>query len=609
MSLEHKGDEDERVPLDPEERRINEVATEVSALFKRVLDGMRTFPAGHITLRGYFQQLFDGLQAQLQAETEYSLKVTPLGFATDTTLISPAKVLADSFTHPLYLDGITLLAVEQGLTFDEMSAMMQIWRDTLDNKLAETHTFATKFWESDFHFISVVSVETFTEGGAVDPVTKKKRESPLQQVMEELQTGAQASGVGGGEGGAGQGAGKGKLGGGGTKKLSRVAKEDVRQLKLQGVPDLSDDDLKRYEASERMAIPGLDPKESTSLLKEFDLRHNQQVERSFDALFVIGTRATADELDRLAQAFKLVLGAMLANRQLDRLQQNLMRLVSAIRSGDATQMEARFKVLTGLMQALKANNVIEPIVAALDAPEKAQAAMNILKFIPGKPALTLLDWLVVPETPTGLRTLSDLIAAGKPDPQELAARVSWAHEDLVLELLHIGQAMGPEASWPVRKAALQHPSPVAQKAAVTALPKELLVAHKTELLPLLFSNNADFRHAVFGPFVGSHDKAVAPALATLLRRVQLDKEEHRRVLVALGQLGGPEACGALRHEFTNCKDVELRCVAAHSLAIAGDEKARPLLQEAAGKLFGGGELKAAAKEALSRLDHLQKKKP
>src|SRR6185436_20778009 len=97
----------------------------------------------------------------------------------------------------------------------------------------------------------------------------------------------------------------------------------------------------------------------------------------------------------------------------------------------------------------------------------------------------------------------------------------------------------------------------------------------------------------------------AGALATLLRRVPLEQAEHRRVLLALATLGGPEAMGALRNELQNGKDETLQCTAAVALGNAGDEKARPLLEGLAGKLFGGGQLKAAAKDALRRLDHLK----
>src|SRR5262249_51662890 len=159
----------------------------------------------------------------------------------------------------------------------------------------------------------------------------------------------------------------------------------------------------------------------------------------------------------------------------------------------------------------------------------------------------------------GLRALADLIATMNPDPNTLAAHLGWADETVALELLRLAKGLKGADSWPARKAALAHPSQQVQKQGLSGLDPDQLLAHRLELLPLLFSPNADLRREVFAPFIASKDKGVAPALATLLRRVPLEHSEHKRVLLALGSLGGPEASGALRQELKERKDVELQC--------------------------------------------------
>jgi hypothetical protein len=585
--------------LEAEEKLENEIATEVSTLIRRVLDGIRTYPPGHVTLKGYYQSLLEKLEAQVKSEEdEYALRVTPMGFATSTAIVNRAEKLQDSITHPLYLDGVMTFSVERGVNLEELVRLMEMWRKTLDGQLGETHTFSTRFWEADFQTLSVVSVESFSEKGAeADP---KKASNTLQAVVDELSGIAPKTAMAPVAGTAGVGRGT---------KLVRVAKEDLTALRAMGISEMTEKDLERHDAAERAPVAGMTPAEAAAVIAELKKMGAHAVERALDAVFVTALRATVEEQERLRTAFGLVLGAMLTANQLERLKTNLLRQVEHARAGNPAHLEARFAVLGRLMSALAAPQILEPTVAALDDEAKRALAAGLLKFLPTNRApQALLEWIVVPQTPAGLRALSDHIATLKLEPNDVALRLSWSDEELALELLHIAKALGVNG-WPVRKAALAHPSVSAQAAAVKGLDRDQLLAHRLELLPLLFSPVAEIRNELFAPFVASRDKGVAPALATLLRRVQIDPAERKRVLVALGTLGGPEAGGALRGELTNLKDVDLQCVAAHALGVAGDEKARPQLEALAGKFLGGGPLKQAAKDALRRLDAMKAGKP
>ncbi len=584
---------------DPEVAREIELATEHATHFKRVLDGMRIYPKGHKTLLGYQQGLFEKLTAAFGVEhDEVALTVTPLGFAVHGTIINKADVLSDSITHPLYLDGVKRLAVTQGLKEAELARFMLLWRETLDEQLGDTHTFSTRVWEESYDHIEIVSLDSYGDGAkGPDGRTGKER---LQYTMDAL------SGKGS-EDDAGPVRAEGfdpravtRL-----KRMTHVSPEDLRQLKARGIPQLTEADLQRMAGGERVKPPGLTDPELQALVKELLSQHDKVVERVFDALFLISTGSTPAEQDALANALSIVLLAMTRAGRIDRIRDNLMRQVNDARKGDPLMIDARMQTLARLLTALQRATLLDPIVTALDDEKLRDAAITILRFLPTKAGQVLIDWLGVPETPEARKLLVDLAASMKPDPNELAVRIGWSDPDLAQELLRVAGALGA-AGWPVRKAALAHAMLPVQVAAVKGLDKQTIGAHRTELMPMLMSPSHEIREALFSTFVASGDRAVAPALCTMLRRLKLDETEKRRVIIALGTLGGPEACTTLRQIFESDPSVELKCTAAGALANANDEKARPLLEAAAGKVLFGGPLKKAAQEALKRLD-LQKK--
>lgn len=591
---------DGKPELSPEEKAELEVAAEVASLVRRVLDGARTFPAGHKTLLGYHASLHEKLTTAMAGELdldELALGVTPLGFKFAGEVLQPAASIADSFTHALFLDGVHQLVFSKGVTPADLQELVDIWRATLDGKLGDTHTFCTRFWEADLATVHMMAIETFSEGSSGEG----KQKSELQVVVDTLTAGGY-----GYSGSASSIAGTSGIYTGSTSRVSRITRGDLELLRANGIPELSDQDLSRFDATERAQVEGLSQAELAKLADDLAVRSTQQIERATDALFQSGIRASPEELTSLRRAFALVLGAMVKQGMLERLRDTLMRRVVAAREGDPNEMVARFEVLSQLMGSLLSPVVLEPLVAALDDEAHAPHVLAVLRFLPANAATVLLSWLGLPERPAARRALSDAIAAHNPSPAELAERMGWADEETALELIYIALKLGEDAAWPTRKAGIGHLSPAVRKAAVSHLPKEVVVAHKAELVPLLASPDPDVRGPLFAPIMTAREPTAANALATLLRKVKVDDTERRRVIVALGTLGGPEACGALRNELTQARDEALKVACINALGHAGDEKARPMLEEAAGKLLGGGEVKKAAQAALKRLDFLKK---
>lgn len=592
----------EKEALTPEEKAELEAVTEIASMVRRVLDGARTFPAGHKTLVGYYASLHDKLNAMTADDgalglDEVLVGVTPLGFKWAGHMLNPAESIADSFTHALFLDGVHQLVFSKGVAREDLEALIDIWRATLDGKLGDTHTFCTRFWEADLATVHMMAIETFSEGGSADG----KQKSELQVVVDTLSAGGS-----GYSGSASSVAGTSGLYTGSTSRVSRISRTDLELLRANGIPELSDQDLSRFDSTERARVEGLRPDELARLAEDLAVRSTQQIERAADALFQSGIRASPEELGSLRRAFALVLGAMVKQGMLARLRDTLTRRVVAAREGDPNEMVARFEVLSQLMGSLLLPVVLEPLVAALDSDEHAPHVLAVLRFLPAGAASVMLSWLAVPEKPAARRMLSDAIVPHAPSPAELAERLAWADEETALELLHIARALGEDAAWPTRKAGIAHLSAAVRRAAVSQLPKEAVVAHKAELVPLLASPDPDVRGPLFAPLMAAREPTAATALATLLRRVRLDDAERRRVIVALGTLGGADACGALRTELQQAKDEAVKLACINALGHAGDEKARPMLEEAAGKLLGGGEVKKAAQAALKRLDFLKK---
>ncbi|MBL8952390.1 MAG: hypothetical protein JNK82_16540 [Myxococcaceae bacterium] len=576
---------------DPEAARALELATEQATHFKRVLDGMRIYPKGHKTLLGYQQGLFEKLTAALgPGHDEVALDVTPLGFAVGGTILNRAEVLGDSITHPLYLDGVKRLTLRKGLLQEELARLMQVWRETLDEQLGDTHTFSTRVWEEDYEHIEVVSLESYGDG-AKGPDGRTGRER-LQSVIDAL-SGRPPDAVRPGGYDAASAA--------PLKRMTQVTPDDLRQLKAAGLPQLTEAALASLSAGGRQHVAALEDHELFGLVQELLGQHDRVVERVFDALFLISTGSTPPEQDSLANALAIVLIAMTRAGRIDRIRDNLMRQVNEARTGDPTVIDVRMQTLARLLKALERPTLLDPLITALDDETKRDAVMTILRFLPTKAGSVMLDWLGVPETPEGKKVLGDQAATMRLDPNELAARMGWADPALALELLRLAARLGANG-WVVRKAALGHGVTSVQAAALEGLDKSALTTHRAELMPLLLSPAAEIRAALFSTFVASGDRAVAPTLCTLLRRVKLEDAEKKRVIIALGTLGGPEACVALRQLFETDPNVDLKCLAAGALANANDQKARPLLEAAATKMLFGGPLKKAAQDALKRLD-------
>jgi hypothetical protein len=588
------------VTLTAEQKLELEAATEIASLIRRVLDGARTFPPGHKTLVGYYEHLHERARALIGAlhdTDELGLGVTPLGFKSVGQVLSPAENIADSFTHALFLDGVNQLILSAELTLPDLQVLIDIWRSTLDGKLGETHTFCTRFWEADLDTIHVNAVETFSEGMST---AEGKQKTELQTVVDNLTTG------GGYSGSTSTLTGSSGIYVGSTSRVSHITRADLELLRANGIPELTEADLARFDAAERAAVEGLSGGELSQMAEDLAQANTLQIERATDALFQSGVRASPEELISLRRAFALVLGAMVKAGLIGRLKDLLGRRVLGARQGDPSELAARFEVLSQLMNTLLYPVVLEPLVVALDDEAQRPHVLAVLRFLPAHAASTLLSWLTVPELPVARRALADAIVAHGPAVDELVERLGWADEELAVELLHIANSLGLEPSWPVRKAALKHPSLAVRRAAVGQLPKEFIVQHKHELVPLLSSPEAEMRALVFAPLVSAKDPLVATALSVLLRKGKLEGEEWERVVAALGQLGGADACSALRHLLTQATGTEHKVALIHALAHAGDQAARPQLEELAGKLLGGGDAKKAAQLALKRLDFLKK---
>lgn len=562
---------------------------EICAQLRKVLDGMRLYAKGHVTLDGFLKTLHQTIAAELASGEELALGVAPLSFTFQGKPISPAEKAEDSLSHLLFLDGVHRLTFSPGLELLEVVRLMEIWRAAQDGRVGATQTFATRLWEADFPHLRLLSVETFSEGSASEESEgARAQEDQLRSVMSEL-SGDRLAGGSSAEAARG--------------KLTRVTQEDLKLLKLQGIAELTAEDLRRQDAAQRPAMAGLSAEEAQALVREIQAGQARVIERVTDAVVALSSLASPEENEKLQEVFRSLLLGLARARRYGDLQGTLNHLVAFAR-GDPTQLETRFRLVARLIKALESVELLKVLLSGLDDPAQAEAAAAVLRFLHPSAVGALLELLSLPQTPTGRRQLMEVVASLKPDPALLVERVERSAPEVALEVLRLAASLG-EAGWAPRRAALAHSSLEVRRAALAGLTREQLLARREDLYQSAADPDPELRRSLFQLFMSAKDRRAAPALATLLGREDLVEGERKRLLVALGQLGGEEACAALRREFSGQKEVELKAACALALAQAGDQEARPLLQPFAGKLLSFGPLKQACAEALKRLDGLQ----
>jgi HEAT repeat protein len=542
----------------PESAKRQQLALEVCSNVRKVLDGMRMYAAGHSVIEQQIDKLFEHVTAYGALGDDLTFGVTSLALTYGDKPLQPVARLEESLAHPLFADGVQRLTLAKGCSREEVARLIALWRSAIDGKLGNSHTFATRFWESDFRHLHLAVGELLIEAEG-EQKGAETRQNQVELLTARLLGSAPAS-----------------------------ADAQVTRGRTPAPPG-------------ELGIPPMSAAAAQALSKELEASNARALPRAVGALLAVAPFAKGAELDGLMQ---LGAGAFTAQTRAGKWEVAAALLQELIAEARAIPeaMEARFSILQKMFAALGQPPLIEAAARALDDTATRPHAEAVLRVMPPQTAPMLLEALAVPKTPEGRQQLGAFVAASKPAPEMLVAKLKGATPEQALGLLSVAAALEPAPRWTARSAAAGHPAPAVRLAVLESLTKDELVAQRARLATLFADPDSKVRNVVFGALGATPDRMAVPHLVRLVGLKEADSAERKRAVAALGKAGGGEACAALRRILEGDKDVEVRCACAQALGAAGDETARTLLKEHAGKLIGGGPLKAACAEALKKLD-------
>jgi hypothetical protein len=536
-----------------------QLALEVCSDFRKVLDGMRMYARGHSVTETQVDKLHEHVVAFGALGEDLVYGVTSLALTLDDKPLQAAARLEESISHPLFADGVHQLRLGQGCTRPEVAKLVELWRGALDGKLGLTHTFATRFWEADLPHIKVRIGETLVVSSAGKDDDAAQRAGKLESLIALLSGDA---------------------------------------------PPGPDSQVVRGRAGAPKgpwALPEIGSKEADALAAELVAEHGKAFSRALLALISVSPAQPGPERDQLVATVAQQLAAQARAGQWKELGETLKQLGTSARA-EAASATSRLDVLQAVFDALAQRAFVEPAVLALDDGKVAPHAEAVLKLLPLQGGQLLLELMSAVKTPEGKKRLAGFMGSVTPDAESLVQQLKGATPQLALELLAIAASLEPAKRWQVRGAALSHPHASVRRAAVDGVSPHELLQQRARLAPLLADADPAMRRLVFGVLGTTPDRGAVAPLIRVMGLGNADAAEKRRAAAALGQVGGGEACAALKRVLEHDGDAELRAVAALALGAAGDETARPLLKEHAGKLLGAGALKGACAEALKKLD-------
>ncbi len=574
--------------LSPQLKRKLAAATDVCAHLRKQLDAHRLYAAGHTTLKGFQDSLFQRVSAYIAEHEELALGVTAHTLTAEGQVVFTSDKREESLSHALFLDGLERLVFARGLAQSELDQVMVLWRDAIDGRMPAGHNFLTRLWEAGFQHVNAVSIETFAEGEDDDKKQDRdKQQDQLKALMNELVSDKLA-------GEAPDGA-KGP-------RMLRLTKEDLVVLRTEGVVELTAEDLARNDAAAAaQPLPGLLAEDAQALAAELSEADEVRLERGLHALAWASLSTSAAETEQLQEALRHLYVVLANKHRLDILADAFKHAVQAARAAPL-EAEPRIRAVKLASETLGHPSVMEVVLPLLDEPATAEQALAALRFLQPAAVTSLLDMLRLLQTKGGRTKLVELLKAAGPKAEEVAARLEGAPADLAVLLLGLVKESDPQW-WALQRAGLAHEAPEVRRAVATQLSREKVLEHRAELYALAGGDDAQVRHALLPRLVAARDRGVVPLLEKLLsQHTRVDAAERKSLLVALGMLGGEQACALLRKELTQEADGELKAAAALALGQAGDQSARPLLESFAKKVFGGGHLKDACAEALKRLD-------
>lgn len=553
-------------------------ARDLCANLKTVVEGLRLFPPGHVTVASYIERFNRCFTEFLEKEGAFTIEVTADSLLVDGHPVLTSETTADSLSNPLFLDGVTDISFLAETPLAELALLCEIWSLSVAADGDEGQTFTTRCWEASFNSIRVVSVDSFVEHLSAD--AERELHGLLQAIDEERSMGPTLPKAAAGR--------------------PRLGPSDLLRLRMNGLAEIESSDLDPGPAAQPINLAILTGEEARAMAAEVDSERAKQSLPAITALAFAGLEATAVQRAEIEGAIEAVFVSLARAAGLSQVRQTVANFVEAAQT-DSDEPHRRFQALEIVLAGLGRPVFLSLALATLKGPAVDPEVAAILSFLSPAAAPALLDCIAAETQAVGELLMPRLLAL-KPRPDVLGSRIHRVPAYIAMALLEHATTFAEADRIATYIAAVAHKQPEIRHFAATKVPRANLLARPETLYPLVNDSDPGLRQLAISVVLTAKDNAVAPYLAQLLDLTDLPLPERRRVIRSLGSMPARESVMALRKEFRSQTNAETAATCALALARAGDEFSRPAIQDTANRLFVNADLKKGCLEAIRILD-------
>lgn len=555
-------------------RAVHHAAGELKAL----LSAIRFYGKGHSILEEKTSALYASLSADVDEHESLVLDVSSRALSFERRALFEFDNERESLTRPLFLDGVQQVIFDQGVTPSELVSLADAWAGAIDSEEDSLSSFVTDFWESELVHVRINAVESFAEGDyeESDGVTNRFELLIDKMASEGLFASDDAD----------------------TSRMNvlRITREDLALLHHAGFGSTDHEHLKRHDRARRVELQPLDDAAAHELADALAMTDLEAVRRTLGALLDAVEHAGAHNKRDAEELVTRVLGALAGRRHLAILVGCVDLLLGG---GDETRAMIH-------REAMGSEDVVGPLLLALEDADTRELALECLRHVPREATEMLLDRLLVLQAGDARAALRDLVLELMPAAVVLGPRISRYDPQLSCEMLERLGHYPPDEACLVLLAALAHPAPVVRVSVAAATTPARYPSLALALRGRIADPDPRMRHAVLDIVMRSNDRQAIASIGELLSSADLDAAELRRLVVALGRLGGREAGTVLRVQFERRSEAWFRADLLLALSRAEGEGARPVLEKYAKKIFVNRKVKEAAQEGLRRLETYEK---
>ncbi len=307
----------------------------------------------------------------------------------------------------------------------------------------------------------------------------------------------------------------------------------------------------------------------------------------------------ADLKPKVISALQKTFEVLLSTRRLEPCSRVIEQQLQLARADQGVAAQ-RLPVLNQVRLALSATSVVESLLAALDDPELAAAAMPLLRVFGSASLDKIFDALGKFKTKEGAHHVSKLLALMNLKPEELAARVKTATPDVAKELVLLCNRQPVSISAPVLSVLLTSADAAIRRVAVRTVERSVALGMSALLRRMIGDPDREVRLLVVRLLAYAEDQASVEPMNRTLMRTTTDPAERREIYRALGEIGGAAAADVLTSELNRQSDVETRVAIVSAFGRAWSPKAASVITELSGKLLLSPKLRAASKSAITK---------